>query len=160
MIGPSYLYFQSHIKLGNTMSIDIVVTSAPAPEVVAKISNDLDLFNVAATEIADRKPLGVLAVDSNTGAVLGGITGRTSLGLLFIDLFFLPDECRGNGLGTRLLAAAEDEARRRGCRAGVLYTISFQAPGFYTRNGWKVFGEIPCDPPGTSRVFLSKDLTV
>jgi GNAT superfamily N-acetyltransferase len=139
------------------MSIDIVVTSAPAPEAVAKISSDLDLFNVAATGIADRMPLGVHVVDSNTGAVLGGITGRTSLGLLFIDLFFLPEQCRGNGLGTRLLAAAEDEARRRGCKAGVLYTISFQAPGFYTRNGWKVFGEIPCDPPGTSRVFLSKD---
>jgi GNAT superfamily N-acetyltransferase len=140
------------------VSIDIVVTSAPPSEVVAKISNDLDLFNVAATNIADRMPLGVLVVDSNTGAVLGGITGRTSLGLLFIDLFFLPDELRGSGLGTRLLAAAEDEARRRGCRAAVLYTISFQAPGFYIRNGWKIFGEIPCDPPGTSRVFLSKDL--
>jgi GNAT superfamily N-acetyltransferase len=158
MIGPSHLYFQRHVKLGNTVSIDIVVTASPAPEVVAKISNDLDLFNVAATDIADRMPLGVLVVDSNTGAVLGGITGRTSLGLLFIDLFFLPDELRGSGLGSRLLAAAEDEARRRGCKAGVLYTISFQAPGFYTRNGWKVFGEIPCDPPGTSRVFLSKDL--
>jgi hypothetical protein len=37
-----------------------------------------------------------------------------------------------------------------------IYTISFQAPGFYKRLGWRVFGEIPCDPPGTSRVFLIK----
>lgn len=140
------------------MSIDIVVTAAPTSDVVAKISNDLDLFNVAATDISDRTPLGVLVVDSNTGVALGGITGRTSMGILFIDLFFLPEELRGSGLGTRLLAAAEDEARRRGCKTGVLYTISFQAPQFYIYNGWKVFGEIPCDPPGTSRVFLSKDL--
>jgi hypothetical protein len=56
------------------------------------------------------------------------------------------------------LRQAEDEGRRRGCRAGVLYTISFQAPGFYARHGWRVFGEIPCDPPGTSRVFMTKDL--
>jgi GNAT superfamily N-acetyltransferase len=141
------------------MSIDIVVTSAPSPDVVAKISNDLDLFNVAATHMADRVPLAVLAVDSGAGVVHGGITGRTSLGMLFIDLFFLPDMLRGTGVGTRILAAAEDEARRRGCKSAVLYTISFQAPGFYTRNGWKIFGEVPCDPPGTSRVFLSKDLT-
>ena len=54
--------------------------------------------------------------------------------------------------------SAEAEARERGCRSGVLYTISFQAPGFYARHGWRVFGEIPCDPPGTSRVFMTKDL--
>jgi hypothetical protein len=30
-----------------------------------------------------------------------------------------------------MMAMAEEKARRRGCRAGVLYTISFQAPGFY-----------------------------
>ena len=41
----------------------------------------------------------------------------------------------------------------------MLYTISFQAPGFYECNGWRVFGEVPCDPPGTTRVFMSKDLT-
>ncbi|RUL62209.1 GNAT family N-acetyltransferase [Dyella dinghuensis] len=142
------------------MTIDIVVTAAPSSDVIAKISDELDLFNIAATDIADRIPLGVFAVDANTGTTLGGITGRTSLGMLFIDLFFLPNELRGSGLGTKLLAAAEDEARRRGCKAAVLYTISFQAPGFYTRNGWQVFGEIACDPPGTSRVFLSKDLTI
>jgi hypothetical protein len=39
----------------------------------------------------------------------------------------------------------------------VLFTINFQAPGFYRRLGWRVFGEIPCDPPGTSRVFLTKN---
>jgi hypothetical protein len=39
----------------------------------------------------------------------------------------------------------------------MLYTISFQAPGFYLKHGWRVVGEVPCDPPGTSRVFMTKD---
>src|SRR5689334_11688508 len=43
-------------------------------------------------------------------------------------------------------------------RSAVLYTISFQAPGFYERNGWRRFGEIPSDPPGTSRIFMTKEL--
>jgi GNAT superfamily N-acetyltransferase len=141
------------------MSIDVVVTQTPSAEVVSQISNDLDLFNIAMTDIADRTPLGVLAVDTATGKVKGGISGRTSLGMLFIDIFFLPAELRGDGLGTRLLAAAEDEGRRRGCKSAVLYTLSFQAPGFYTRHGWTIFGEVPCDPPGTRRIFLSKDLS-
>ena len=76
---------------------------------------------------------------------------------MFVDLVFLPDALRGRDIGTRMMALAEEEAQRRGCRAGVLCTINFQAPGFYQRLGWRVFGEIACDPPGTSRFFLTKD---
>ncbi|KAF1003430.1 MAG: Acetyltransferase [Luteibacter sp.] len=139
-------------------SIDIVVTDRPSADVVADISEALDAFNIMASGIADRTPLAVLAKDKATGDILGGLTGRTSLGMLFIDLFHLPETLRGQGIGSRLLAEAEAEGRRRGCRSAVLYTISFQAPAFYQRHGWTVFGEVPCDPEGTSRVFLSKDL--
>lgn len=142
------------------MSLNLIVTDAPPAESLALISDGLDQFNVDATGIADRKPLAVLAIDSESKAVLGGLTGRTSLGMLFIDVFYLPKALRGNGLGRQLLAAAEEEGRRRGCRSAVLYTISFQAPDFYVKHGWTIFGEVPCDPPGTRRIFLSKDLTV
>jgi GNAT superfamily N-acetyltransferase len=101
--------------------------------------------------------LAVLARDPGTGDVVGGLTGRTSLGLLFVDLFHLPPELRGAGLGSRILAEAEREAVRRGCTAGVLYTINFQAPGFYRKHGWQVFGEVP-GTNGVSRIFLSKTL--
>ena len=57
--------------------------------------------------------------------MLGGILGRTSLGICFLDLVFLPVTLRGQNVGTRMIAAAEGEARRRGCRAMLLYTISF-----------------------------------
>ncbi|GAB2748162.1 GNAT family N-acetyltransferase [Kitasatospora kifunensis] len=137
----------------------IVVTDSPAPADLALISDELDHFNIEASGTADRRPLAVLVKDPETGAVLGGLTGRTSLGLLFVDLFHLPSTLRGQGLGSEILRQAEEEGRRRGCRSAVLYTITFQAPGFYQRHGWQVFGEIPCDPPGTSRVFMTKDLT-
>jgi GNAT superfamily N-acetyltransferase len=137
---------------------DVFVTDAPEAEDVALISDGLDDFNVLQTGTDDRRALAVLARDPETGRVVGGLTGRTSLGLLFVEVFYLPPALRGAGVGSEILRQAEDEARRRGCRAGVLYTISFQAPGFYLRHGWKVFGEVPCDPPGTSRVFLTKDL--
>lgn len=65
---------------------------------------------------------------------------------------------RGLGLGSEMLRQAEEEGRKRGCRTAILYTISFQAPEFYRKYGWRVFGEVPCDPPGTSRVFMTKDL--
>lgn len=107
----------------------------------------------------DARPLYVLARDPSNEQILGGMIGRTSLGLLFIELVFLPPELRNRGTGTRMLYMAEEEAVRRGCRAGVLYTISFQAPAFYERHGWREFGRIPCHPTGTSRIFMTKDLS-
>lgn len=136
----------------------VFVTDLPDAEDVALISDALDEFNVRETGTDDRRPLAVLVRDPETLRVVGGLTGRTSLGLLFVDLFYLPPALRGSGVGSEILRQAEQEAVKRGCRAGVLYTISFQAPDFYRRNGWRVFGEVPCDPPGTSRVFMSKDL--
>jgi GNAT superfamily N-acetyltransferase len=122
------------------------------------VGGGLNAFNDEMTGLSDRRPLAVVAQDPETGEVLGGATGRSSLGLLFLDLFYLPPPLRGSGIGSAILQAFENEGRARGCRSGVLYTISFQAPGFYERHGWRRFGEIPCDPPGTSRIFLTKEL--
>ncbi|MFD7826397.1 GNAT family N-acetyltransferase [Kitasatospora sp. NPDC059803] len=138
--------------------IGLTVTDAPNPTDVSLVSDALDRFNTDSTAVDDRRPLAVLVRDRVTSQVIGGLTGRTSLGLFFLDLFFLPAELRHGGLGSEILRRAESEARARGCRTAVLYTISFQAPGFYAKHGWRRLGEVPCDPPGTSRVFMTKDL--
>ena len=122
------------------------------------IGEGLNTFNDEVTDINDRQPLAVVIRDPGTGAVLGGAAGRTSLGLLFVNVFYLPKHLRGSGMGSRILQLMEEEAKRRGCCSGVLLTISFQAPGFYERHGWRRFGEVPCHPPGTSRIYMMKEL--
>ncbi len=136
----------------------IVVADTVTPEVAQVIRGGLEAFNDARTGQPDRLPLSVVACDSTSGAVLGGALGRSSLGLLFLDLLWLPEEMRGNGLGREILGRFETEGVRRGCIAGVVYTISFQAPGFYERCGWQRFGEVASLPDGTSRIFLTKRL--
>ena len=137
---------------------EIIVTDAADDESIQVIGKGLNHFNDQHVGYGDRQPLAVLVRDPQSGDVVGGASGRTSLGLLFLDLFHLPETLRGMGLGTEVLRRFEEEGRRRGCRSAVVYTISFQAPQFYERNGWVRFGEVPCDPPGTSRIFLSKAL--
>jgi len=88
----------------------------------------------------------------------GGFWGRTELGLLFLDMFFLPETVRGRSQGGRLLLAVEAEARRRGCKRAVVETSSFQAPGFYKRHGYEEFGRIEFGLPDHSRVLLRKSL--
>lgn len=137
---------------------EIVLTETADDRLDALINDGLNAFNDEVTGYSDRRPLSVVVRNPGTGEILGGAKGRTSLGLLFVELFWLPEALRGSGLGSRILRMMEEEGRRRGCRSAVLFTISFQAPDFYRRHGWRVFGDIPCDPPGTSRVFMTKDL--
>jgi len=137
---------------------DILVTEFVDAAMMEAVGGGLARFNDEITGRGDRLRLAVVARDPDSGAILGGAIGRSSLGLLFLDLFYLPKPLRGAGLGTQILRMFEAEGRRRGCRSAVLYTISFQAPGFYERQGWRRFGDIPCDPPGTSRVFMTKAL--
>ncbi|HHK5672716.1 TPA: GNAT family N-acetyltransferase [Serratia marcescens] len=134
------------------------ISDRVTPEITSCIAEGLDRFNDQQIGYGDRLPLAVVVKDPDSGDVLGGITGRSSLGLLFLDLFYLPEALRGTGLGSELLRRFEQEGRRRGCLSAVLYTISFQAPEFYQRHGWQRMGEVPCLPPGTSRIFMSKTL--
>ncbi|MFC6157654.1 GNAT family N-acetyltransferase [Kribbella jiaozuonensis] len=135
--------------------MDLVLTDQPTAEDEAVVSNGLDDFNLTAGGVQDRKPLAVLLKEN--GETIGGLTGRTSLGLWFVDLLYLPERLRGSGLGSKILAEAEVEARRRGCLSGVVYTIQFQAPEFYARHGWIEFGRVPVGAD-RSRVFFRKEL--
>jgi GNAT superfamily N-acetyltransferase len=138
------------------MDVILELSDREEHEAESVIGDGLNAFNDEAVGYADRRALNVLVREAGTGKILGGVHGRTSLGLLFVDLVYLPQLLRSGGVGRRMMSMAEDEARNRGCTSGVLMTINFQAPGFYERLGWSRFGEVPCAPPGTSRIFLTK----
>ena len=137
---------------------ELVLTDTPGDKAETVIETGLADYNRSQAGYTNARPLAVLVRDPQSGDILGGLLGRTTLGLLFVDLVHLPDVLRGYGLGARVLAMAEEEARRRGCTAATLFTIHFQAPGFYARHGWREVGRIECDPPGHTRICMSKRL--
>ena len=121
------------------------------------IVTPLVTFNVRQTGIDDFRPL-ALTIADDAGAVVGGLWGRTMMGWLFVELLFVPEALRGQGIGTELLRRAEGEAVSRGCHHVWLDTFEFQARGFYERLGYRVFGELKDYPPGFSRYFMQKAL--
>jgi GNAT superfamily N-acetyltransferase len=137
---------------------DLILTDAPTDADQTIISSGLANYNEQKTGYRDWRPLAALLCDPDTGETLGGMIGRTSYGLLFIDLVYLPESARGQDIGSRLLAMMEQEGIARGCLSAFLFTITWQAPGFYERHGWTEFGRIHCDPPGHARVFMTKTL--
>ena len=90
--------------------------------------------------------------------IVGGVIGATYWNWLHVDLMWVKEELRGRGYGGQLLAMAEEEARKRGAEHAYLDTFSFQAPGFYERYGYRVFGELEDCPTGHQRYFLTKEL--
>jgi GNAT superfamily N-acetyltransferase len=137
-------------------AISIALVDAPDQEARKLIIAGLDDYN-AGRAPWDSAALDVVASDPS-GQTVGGLIGRTSLGVLFIDYFYLPDSLRGSGLGSRILAMAEAEAVERGCARAVLFTMTIQAPSFYEKRGYQIFGRIPCDPPGNARIFMTREL--
>ena len=73
------------------MNVALAVTDAPTPEQEQVIGSGLAGFNEEKAGYLDSRELAVLISDPETQQVLGGLLGRTSLGLLFIDLFFVPE---------------------------------------------------------------------
>jgi GNAT superfamily N-acetyltransferase len=137
----------------------ITMTDAPDDDERAVITDGLRAYNETWAGRWDGRPLAIFARDSETQKVVGGLLGRTSLGLLRVDTLFLPKDLRRAGLGSRILAMAEQEGLRRGCTRAVLSTLHFQAPGFYLKQGWQVAARIDCEPPGHTRFYMTKKLS-
>jgi GNAT superfamily N-acetyltransferase len=137
----------------------LILTDQPTDTDEHVIQSGLADYNAQKTGYRDWSPLAALLRDPDSGETLGGMIGRTSYGLLFIDLVYLPETMRGQDIGGKLLQMMEQEAAQRGCLSAFLFTITYQAPGFYERHGWTEFGRIACDPPGTARIFMTKTLS-
>ena len=106
--------------------------------------------------IEEKPDFAILLRDPDTQAVVGGLYGMDGFGWAFVKCLAVPDEYRGQGLGSRLLAEAEAIARTRGYIGVWLDTFEFQARPFYEKLGYTVFGELEGAPNAIPRYFLKK----
>jgi GNAT superfamily N-acetyltransferase len=136
----------------------IVVHDAPDQTHRDAVVQALMDFNDKAVGPSGFRPLCIMINDPETGAPVGGLWGKTAYDWCFVELFVIPEQFRGQDLGSKILAQAEDIARARGCVGLWLDTYWFQARGFYEKQGYEVFGRIDDYPHGGPRYFLKKNL--
>jgi GNAT superfamily N-acetyltransferase len=120
------------------------------------IWNNLVQFNLQFAEPDQHTLLGIFA-RNEMSELVGGLLGETFWRWLHVNLLWVHEGHRCTGLGTQLMARAEEEAIRRGCCHAYLDTFDFQAPGFYRKLGYSEWGVLEDFPPGHQRIFLKKD---
>ena len=135
----------------------IQLTDSPDLDDVQVIRNGLDEFNASKGAPVDWKPLILLLRDEHN-IIVGGLTGGTYWGWLFIGRLWLADSLHYQGHGSRILAEAEKEALRRNCHHVYLDTQDFQALPFYQKHGYIVYGELEDIPLGHTRYSLKKKI--
>jgi GNAT superfamily N-acetyltransferase len=130
---------------------------APSRDDVMELYNAITAYNTERVGDHWTGRLNIFARDQHD-KIVGGIYGFTDRGWLRIEVLLVKDEWRRQGMGTRLLFAAEAEARARGCHSAWLDTFSFQALPFYEKHGYIVFGALENYPAEHSRYFVRKSL--
>ncbi|MCG6138791.1 MAG: GNAT family N-acetyltransferase [Nostoc sp. LLA-1] len=137
--------------------LKIEIVEEPKLDETEFIVQQLIKFNSRCAGEGNFRQLAVFLRDADENLV-GGLVGSTYWQWLYIDVFWIQESYRGGGYGISLLAAAEQESIKRGCQYAYLDTFSFQAPEFYQKLGYTVFGELPNFPEGYSGFFLRKVL--
>jgi GNAT superfamily N-acetyltransferase len=136
---------------------DLAIDDQPDPRDLDFVEDQINAFNIAVTGIDDWRALAIFVRDEG-GRIVAGLTGGTWAGYLEIRNLWVREDRRGQGLGRRLLLAAEREARARGCAQALLDTHDFQAPEFYKKLGYSVFGVFEGIGGRYNRYFLRKQL--
>ena len=137
--------------------MNISVSAAPTAAELERIGGGLASFNDSDVGPAGRVALAVLVRDA-AGKLCGGLSGYTAWGWLYVQWLWLDAGHRGQGLAAQMLAAAEVEAKARGCHGAYIDTFNPVALKVYIRAGYVPFGELEDFPKGRTRTFLQKSL--
>ncbi len=116
----------------------------PAPEVTEPLRAGLREFNESRIGPYRLETLAVVGRDER-GTLLGGVQGVVLFGWLYVELLWVADEFRGQGLGGSLLERIERAAVEKGASRVALLTTTWQAPEFYMKRGYEAIASFELD---------------
>lgn len=125
------------------------------------IDDKLVEFNLSRVPARQSEPFVSLSrkmTDADGKIIAGCLAVMYCWNIVYIDILWVDEPYRKQGLGSALLADCEREAREKGCTLVHLDTFDWQAREFYEKNGYTVFGTLEDCPAGHCRYFMKKSL--
>jgi GNAT superfamily N-acetyltransferase len=126
---------------------------------VDRLLSELRSYNAVAAGGYDRQQL-ILLAQGPCSRTTGIAKAYTQWGWCHLERLFVDVKMRGCGVGTQLLETVERHAAMRGCHSIHLESFTFQAPEFYLKNGYEVFGQLQSYPAGHAQLSLRKLLSL
>jgi len=99
-----------------------------------------------------------LCIKNAEEEIIAGLNSAVCWNWMEIDILWVHDKYRKQGLGKRLLEEAEEIARKMKCSFIKLNTFSFQAPELYQKYGYEINAIIENAPYGNKHYYLIKNL--
>lgn len=91
------------------------------------------------------------------GDIIAGINSKMYCwNCLYIDVLWVKEEYRKEGLGSKILNEIEKVAKDKGCYLIHLDTFDFQAKDFYLKHGYDIFGILDECQQRHKRYFMKK----
>ncbi len=122
------------------------------------IKDQFTLYN-AENNYQENREVFCVELTDEANKCVGLLRGVTNNNWMHIHELIILSELRKNGLGSKLLLAAEDFARNHNLHGITLNTLGFQALKFYQKFGYEEFGRL--EKFGyTEKIYLRKYLRI
>jgi len=117
------------------------------------------IHNVTGDRWGKRTSQSVTIVEWGDKGMVGAACGVVYPGWFSLDLIWVEEGYRGQGVGDILLDKVEKEAVRLGAHSVYVWTQDFEAPDFYVKHGYTEFVELKEFLKGHQLIGLRKRLT-
>jgi GNAT superfamily N-acetyltransferase len=139
-----------------SVPLELRVEDAPDPLDLEILETQIRREASATMGLGDEVDLAIFVRDGDT--IVAGISGWTWGDCCELQSLWVAPKLRGQGLATRLIAAAEAEAAARGCIQTVHFTYDFQARALYEQTGYELVARVEDFPSGTDVLWYRKRL--
>lgn len=138
----------------NIEGLEFAVTDNPS-------STDLDFLTKKINEESVAQgaayPFAIF-VRSKECRIIAGCNGSIIFGSIYTDQLWVDPNLRKRGAGKKLMEAVHEYGKKHGCTISTVTTMSFQAPSFYKKLGYKIDFSREGYNKGASCIFMSKKL--
>jgi ribosomal protein S18 acetylase RimI-like enzyme len=129
----------------------------PSPGYFKKLASGLLSHHEKSGHPRKSEKYSIFLEDENR-EVVGGVIVTFLWNGMEINSLWVDEKIRGQGWGKKLMEEVEEEGRKRSCTISYTNTFPWQAPGFYEKLGYELYGELKGLPEGASLKYFYKKL--
>jgi len=140
----------------NNLKLEII-NDEPSPEDKKVMVDGMLSYHTSKGHPRKTDSYSILLKDKNN-KVLGMIIVSFLWNGMRIDSLWIDEVMRNQKWGNKLVRMAETEGVKRGCSFAYTDTFTWQAPTFYEKLGYELYGKLDDFPKGSSLNYYRKNL--